>query len=105
MSVAERNRALVNPVRIGEQVRAWRLERGLAQREAAELCGMGKANLWCMERGVVVPALTTLAAIATALGHELGELFVVGAEVSPGSEMSERCEACASLVPNEGSAT
>lgn len=104
MSVAERNRALVNPVRIGEQVRAWRLERGLAQREAAELCGVGKANLWRMERGVVVPELTTLAAVATALGHELGELFVVG-EMSAGSEMSERCEACASVGPNEGSAT
>lgn len=61
----------------GEVVRTLRLEAGLSQEELAERCELHRTYISQLERGLKSPTLTTIVALAHALGvppHELIQL-------------------------------
>ena len=59
----------------GERVRALRLGKGLSQEELAFRAGVHRTYLGGIERGERNPSLKNIAAISTALGVTLAELF------------------------------
>ena len=74
---------------VGERLRAARRERGLSVGALAETAGIGKGSLSEVENGVRNPTLSTLYALAGALGLPLSSLLAdrPGARVSsPGVE-------------------
>jgi len=75
---------------VGERLRAARRERGLSLGALAEAAGIGKGSLSEIENGIRNPTLSTLYALAGALGVTLGALLAgrAGATVtSPGIEV------------------
>jgi len=52
---------------LGENIRAMREKRGLSQSELAEKIGLQKQNVSAFERGVKIPSLEKMVAIADAL--------------------------------------
>jgi transcriptional regulator with XRE-family HTH domain len=74
---------------VGERLRAARRERGLSLGALAEAAGIGKGSLSEIENGIRNPTLSTLYALAGALGVPLAALLAgqAGATVaSPGIE-------------------
>ena len=74
---------------VGERLRAARRERGLSVGALAAAAGVGKGSLSEIENGIRNPTLSTLYAVAGALGVPLATLLTdqVGARVtSPGVE-------------------
>jgi transcriptional regulator with XRE-family HTH domain len=74
---------------VGERLRAARRERGLSVGALAEAAGVGKGSLSEIENGIRNPTLSTLYAVAGALGVPLATLIAdqAGARVaSPGVE-------------------
>ena len=59
----------------GKRVRALRLAKGLSQEEFAFKAGVHRTYMGGIERGERNPALKNIAAIASALGISLSELF------------------------------
>ena len=59
----------------GQRVRELRNARGLSQEELAHRAGMHYTYVGGIERGERNPALVNIAALATALGVSLAELF------------------------------
>lgn len=60
---------------VGENVQRLRLARGLSLAELAAACGVSKTTLHGIEQGDGNPTLSTLWALAYALGTTLGELI------------------------------
>jgi transcriptional regulator with XRE-family HTH domain len=74
---------------VGERLRAARHERGLSLAALAEAAGIGKGSLSEIENGARNPTLSTLYALADALGVPLATLLAerAGARISsPGIE-------------------
>src|SRR5947209_20288810 len=74
---------------VGQRLRAARRERGVAVGALAAAAGVGKGSLSEIENGIRNPTLSTLYAVAGALGVPLATLIAdqVGARVaSPGVE-------------------
>ena len=74
---------------VGERLRAARHERGLSLAALAEAAGVGKGSLSEIENGARNPTLSTLYALADALGVPLATLLAdrAGARISsPGIE-------------------
>lgn len=63
-------------IRIGERVRAARLERGMSVSDVAERAGMKRPNLSRLEHGHHEPSLETIERIAQALGVTVAQLVV-----------------------------
>lgn len=59
---------------IGELIRLTRKEKGMTQKQVAELCGMADSAIRKYESGSQTPKLKTIQRIATALGVEWMEL-------------------------------
>jgi transcriptional regulator with XRE-family HTH domain len=57
-----------------ENLRRFRVERFLSQRELARQAGLHAITLVRLESGVTAPSTRTVRALAAALGVELGEL-------------------------------
>lgn len=65
---------LVRRRRIGDQIRAERLERNLTQEAVANRVGMDRASYVRIEQGQSSPLLDTLLLIADAIGVPLAHL-------------------------------
>ena len=63
-------------LKIGERIRAFRLQHGLSQGDVEERTGLLRCYLSRVENGHTVPSLQTLARIASALEMPLSEFFV-----------------------------
>lgn len=61
--------------RVGARLRQLRLERRLTQEQLAEASDLSSKFIGEVERGVGNPTLTTLDAVTSALGVDVGELF------------------------------
>lgn len=61
----------------GRAVRQVRKTRGLSQEAFADLCGIDRSYMGCVERGESNLALVNIDKIVTALGMSLGEFFKV----------------------------
>lgn len=62
-------------IRLGERLRALRLERGLTQATAAELAGLHAVQVARMESGAANPTIATVVAMARAYDVALSALF------------------------------
>lgn len=71
----DRDRERVLEVAIGREVRAFRLNRRLTVKELSEQTGLSIGMLSKIENGVTSPSLTTLQALAKALGVPVTALF------------------------------
>ncbi len=61
--------------KLGRRVRVLRRERDLTQEQLAEAAHLSVNYVSGVERGLYSPSLTTLAALANALGVEIKDLF------------------------------
>ena len=61
----------VPEVRIGEKVRKIRKENGHSIQKLAEISGVSPAGIYKIETNGMVPTVTTLVKLATALGHRV----------------------------------
>jgi transcriptional regulator with XRE-family HTH domain len=61
--------------RVGAIIRRLRLEAGLSQEAFADLCGLHRTYVGCVERGEKVITIETANKIAGALGISLAQLF------------------------------
>ncbi|MBI2833019.1 MAG: helix-turn-helix transcriptional regulator [Acidobacteria bacterium] len=68
--------------RIGERLRALRLERGLTQEQLGERADLSYKFIGEVERGDANPTVGTLDMLATALGVTIAEFFDKAAEKS-----------------------
>ncbi len=75
----DRNRKFEEAV--GQNVKEFRLQRGWSQDYLASVIGTDKKQIQRVERGLYSPNLSTLTAIAKALGRQPSELFNVDFEV------------------------
>ena len=77
---------------IGERIRRRRATKNLSRRELGALCSLSGQSLWSIESGRADPKVSTLAAIAEALGMEMAEvvgyppLLPVDEEIIPDEE-------------------
>lgn len=62
-------------VRFGKNVRRLRLEREMTQEELAEGAGISQVQITRIESGKINTSISTVVAIASALGVNEGELF------------------------------
>ena len=65
---------------IGKSVLAARAEKGLSQKELAEISGIDQSDLSRIERGIANPSVKTLMRIAEALNSELCVTFNVASD-------------------------
>lgn len=59
---------------IGKEIRRFRLEKGLTQKQLGELCGMADSAIRKYESGKIIPKIETLKRIAQALGVDVYSL-------------------------------
>lgn len=71
-SALDQLRLMQHRFRIGGQISVLRNRQGLTQKELGDKVGIDQAEISRIERGVANPTEDTLAAIARALGVELG---------------------------------
>jgi len=67
--------SIETPKRVGEQIVAFRKQKGLSQTELAERVGKDRQYIYKIEKAKVTPNITTIAIIATALEISLAQLF------------------------------
>lgn len=65
---------------VGAHVRMWRKERGLLQKELADMARMNMTQLWALEKGRFSPSIRSLERIANALGISLPRLLSTPAD-------------------------
>ena len=89
-------------VKIGERIRALRLDAGMTQEELAQRIGLKKQNISRYENSRVEPNIRTAKRIAEALGVSLDEM-AVGVTVSeaPISSELEQFSSAAILTEDE----
>lgn len=63
------------PIKIGNNIRLLRKQKGLTQTELGRLTGKDRQYIYKIEKGVVTPNIATIAIIASALDIELKEIF------------------------------
>ncbi len=76
-------------VNIGEQIKHFRLLRGLSQEALALEAGINPAFLGHLERGLKSPTVTTLEKIAVALDIPLSELFTCPSHEAQPDDMKQ----------------
>lgn len=62
-------------VRLGQRIKALRLEQGMNQDEFAAAAGIHRTHPGKLENALIDPQLSTLVKVARALGVEVGELL------------------------------
>lgn len=62
-------------MRIGNNIRRYRLQQGMTQQDVGNLCGLTKGMISKIESGKVTPALATLTRIAAAIGVDIVALM------------------------------
>lgn len=70
----------------GEQVRHWRIQRGLTQAELAAAARTQQASISRIEKGTDVPTLPLLERIASAMGCSVNITFTDDRDGRPGAE-------------------
>ncbi len=70
----EQLKALI-PIKIGERIKLFRLEKGLTQTQLAQLVGKDRQYLYKIEKGVVTPNVVTISILAITLEVPLSEFF------------------------------
>ena len=65
-------------IRLGRQIRHWRLVKGLTLRDMADLVGCSESLLSKIENDRTTPSLSTLHKIAVALGLSISDIFGSG---------------------------
>lgn len=70
--------------RIGKRIRKLREAAGLTQAELADALGKALSSISQIERGVVLPSVSTIEAIAKAVGQSLDQVFAQEEDV-PGN--------------------
>jgi len=75
---------------LGERVRHIREERGLSQRELAEMIGSTQPAIARLEAGGVAPSIQTLGRIAAALGRKLVVDFAIPPSGSRGAKSKRK---------------
>jgi transcriptional regulator with XRE-family HTH domain len=60
---------------IGQNIRKARLQRGIKITHLAQLTGISRRTLQYVERGVSIPRISTVQAIARVLGVNMGVLI------------------------------
>lgn len=75
MPRGHRRPAVAVTTALGRRIRELREERGIAQAELARRVGSSASHLNKLEAGQKAATVTTLAAVAKALGVELADLF------------------------------
>ena len=71
---------------LGKNIKLLRARRGLSQADFAEKAGISITFLSNIERGIKYPQPDMLSKIATSLGVDVNELFVVEAAASEGDK-------------------
>lgn len=69
------NQEAINPVRIGQQLRAWRVARGWTQSELARRTGTMRPLISRCESGRHLLQLEVLERLLTALNVQMADLF------------------------------
>jgi len=77
----ERQRARAHRQTLGERIRRLREAMGLSQDELAKRAGIGRVTLSRIENGEQSPRLSTLEALAQALGISIEQLIIQDGEV------------------------
>lgn len=79
-------------VRVGQRIKNLRQQRKFRQQDVAEMAGISPAMLSLVERGLVSPSLTTLAAMAHGFGISLTDLIAGrgGSEDEPVSRLADQ---------------
>jgi transcriptional regulator with XRE-family HTH domain len=79
--------------RVGFQIRRLRTDRGLTLQDVADRTGVSVSMLSMLERGVAGASISTLVAVASALGVHMSDLFEREVEVpSPVRKLEEQIE-------------
>lgn len=60
---------------IGENIRTIRLQKGMTQKQVADICGMADSAIRKYESGQIVPKISTIQRIASALGVDPYSLY------------------------------
>jgi transcriptional regulator with XRE-family HTH domain len=76
--------------RLGANVRELRVRRKLTQEALGERAGLSYKFIGEVERGLGNPSVETLAAIAGALGADIGDLFATATRASKPYDASKR---------------
>lgn len=84
-------------MRVGTRIRELREAQGLSQRDLAKAIGMARSLVGYVEAGTKVPTLTTVDAIAQALGVSLADLV---ADETPERGTTKRNQPAAEIVPD-----
>lgn len=66
---------MLTVVKIGDNVKAWRIRRALTQAQLAERAGLGPNTVPRIERNEVEPHMTTVRKLAETLQVDPGELI------------------------------
>ena len=71
---------------IGQNIRAWRKQRGLTQNQLGELCGISSASIGSYEKGATLPKRRVVDKIAAALGVSADKLLEAPAASNPAAQ-------------------
>ncbi len=77
-------------VSLGQSLYLWRISKGLSQEELAQKAGIPRPNLTTIESGRREPSLSTLRALAAALGIKTGTLIDGIAPINFGDSLLSR---------------
>lgn len=79
--------------RVGAHIRRLRKRRNMTLQQLGAQSGTSVSMLSMLERGVATPSISTLVAVASALGTHMSDLFGAGAEHdSPVTRLAEQTE-------------
>ena len=81
-------------IRLGRQIRHWRLVQGLTLRDMAELVGCSESLLSKIENDRTTPSLSTLHKIAVALGLSISDIFGSGESETVTRANEAECASC-----------
>lgn len=76
-------------IRVGRNLRRYRLAKGVSQEELADLCELDRTYVSGIERGLRNPTVVVLERLAGVLGIAPGSLLEEAAEKPPGTGGSE----------------
>ena len=77
----------------GQNIRAWRKQRGLTQNQLGELCGISGASIGSYEKGATLPKRRVVDKIAAALGVSVDKLLEAPAASDPVAQSTSSSKA------------
>lgn len=85
---------------IGDNIRQWRLKRGMTLTKTADLAGLNKSTLSKIENGQISPPISTVLRIGDALSVPLADFFLEPAD-KPGYALTRKGKG--SVITRDGS--